>query len=235
MPTRPQPNPYSEFLATITHEFRTPLAGLRASIELLQRDVHYLSRQETDELIGSLYLSVGSLETLVDNLLESARIESGHFSLKRRRISPNDVLSEAIRITQPLLERRQQTLALAEPILLPTLNADPVRLVQVIVNLLSNACNYSPFGTEIEIMLAIPTPETLSISVADRGSGVSEEIKERLFQRFVRYDVGNENEAGIGLGLAVVKAIVEGHGGAVGVNQRDGGGSIFWFTLPLAA
>ena len=222
---------YSEFLATITHEFRTPLAGMKASIELLQRDVRYLSPQEMDDLLGSLHLSVSSLQTLVDNLLESARIESGHFTLSRRAIGFNDVLAQAIRIMQPLLDRRQQTLTLELPFVIPMVTADPVRLVQVIVNLLSNACSYSPLGETIDLSIQL-RDGSLYFNVADRGAGVPPELSDHLFRRFVRHDVGGDNEAGVGLGLSVVKAIIEGLGGVVGVDARTDGGSIFWFTLP---
>lgn len=225
--------PYSEFLAVISHEFRTPLAALKASIELLQREARSLSPQETDTLLGSLHLSVSSLQTLVDNLLETARIESGRFSLSRRVIAFNDVLAESLHIMQPLIDRRQQALTLSVPFFVPPVEGDPVRLVQVIVNLLSNACNYSPIGETIDLRLEVGAAE-LRLNVEDRGMGVPEDVRSQLFHRFVRRDTGMD-DAGVGLGLSVVKAIIEGHGGRVGVESRAGGGSIFWFTLPIVS
>jgi signal transduction histidine kinase len=228
----PDPNLYSEFLASITHEFRTPLAGLQASIELLQADFRYLTAHEMDELLGSMHLSVSSLQTLVDNLLESARIESGHFSLTRRSVRLNDILSESIQIMQPLIDRRQQALTLAQPLVVPMVQADPIRMIQVMVNLLSNACSYSPLGANIDIQVEHDA-EHVRVSVQDRGMGIPDAIQAQLFQRFERHDVDGVNESGVGLGLAVVKAIIDGHGGQVGAESRAGGGSVFWFMLPL--
>lgn len=222
---------YSEFLAIISHEFRTPLAGLKASIELLQREARYLSPQDMEGLLGSLHLSVSSLQTLVDNLLESARIDSGHFAVSRRVMALNDALAGAIRVMQPLIHRRGQSFTVAEPFVIPPVYADPVRLVQVIVNLLSNACTYSPLGTTIDLGIEV-NADTIRVSVADRGDGVPEALRDQLFRPFVRHDSGSSDTAGVGLGLSVVKAIIDGHGGQVGVEPRDIGGSVFWFTLP---
>jgi two-component system, OmpR family, sensor histidine kinase KdpD len=223
--------PFSEFLAIISHEFRTPLAGLKASIELLQGEARYLTPQDMERLLGSLHLSVSSLQTLVDNLLESARIDSGHFTVSRRVMALNEALAGAIRIMQPLIRRRGQSFTVAEPFAIPPVYADPVRLVQVIVNLLSNACTYSPLGTIIDLGIEF-NGETIRVSVADRGDGVPEAMRDQLFRPFVRHDSGSSDSAGVGLGLSVVKAIIDGHGGQVGVEPRELGGSVFWFTLP---
>ncbi|MFN8530213.1 MAG: HAMP domain-containing sensor histidine kinase [Anaerolineae bacterium] len=225
-------NPFSEFLASITHEFRTPLSGMKATIELLQRDAHYLSPAELDELLGSLHLSVSSLQTLVDNLLETAKIDSGHFVLRRRTASFNAVLVEALHIMQPLIDRRDQTLTLSEPFSLPPLLLDPVRMVQVIVNLLSNASAYSPLGESIDLTVRLENA-ALWFDIADRGSGIEPEARDYLFQRFVRANSDGQNDGGVGLGLSVVKAIIEGHGGQIRVESRPGSGSIFSFRLPI--
>ena len=223
---------HTYFLGNITHEFRTPLSGLKASIELLVDETDYLSPEEIRELLNSIHLSVSGLQALVDNLLESVNIEAGRFSINHRPVSLNQVAAEAIRTMQPLLNRRRQHLSLAEPLELPTVYADPTRLTQVIINLLANASKYGPQDETIDLELA-QVEQMLKVTVADRGPGIAPGERAHLFNRFMRAGAQASDQYGIGLGLWVVKAIVEGHGGHVGVDKRPGGGSVFWFTIPL--
>jgi K+-sensing histidine kinase KdpD len=225
---------HTYFLANISHEFRTPLASLNASIEILLNEAGYLSPAEMAELLNTIQLSASGLQTLVDNLLESTNIEAGHFVIRHHAIELNRILAEAIRIMQPLLDRRQQGLVLTEPLSLPLLSADPVRLTQVFINLLANASKYSPLGKPIDLGID-RVGDQIAIAVADRGPGIPPEERETIFQRFVRLDTEDKERYGIGLGLSVTKAIVEGHGGTISVDERPGGGSIFWVMLPLAA
>lgn len=220
------------FLANVSHEFRTPLAGMKVSIELLLENARYLSVAELHELLNSLYLSISSLQNLIDNLLESSKIEANHFSLRRHPTLLNQVLSDALRLVQPFLNRRHQFLTLDQPLTLPTINVDATRLAQVFVNLLSNASKYSPMNSPIDISVDMKE-NTLYVTVADRGQGIPAEQRESIFRQFVRLNREAKSDHSTGLGLAVVKAIIETHGGQVGVNDRVGGGSIFWFTLPI--
>lgn len=144
----------------------------------------------------------------------------------------NKVLADAIHVVQPLLDRRQQLLVLTEPLRLPPLQADPIRLTQVIVNLLTNASKYSPAGQKIDIGIDVMDNQML-IAVADRGPGIPIGDREDIFRYFKRLAVEDTDQYGTGLGLSVVKSIVEGHGGAISIDDRPGGGSIFWITLPL--
>jgi PAS domain S-box-containing protein len=223
----------SYFLANISHEFRTPLSALNASVELLLEELEDLSQAEIGNLLNSIHMSVSGLQTLIDNLLESLSIEAGRFRIRRRRTDFNEILLEAVRVMKPLLERRQQTLSLDQPDRLLRINADPTRLTQVLVNLLSNASKYGPLGEPIDVSLEELEDHRLRVSVADRGPGIPTDERENLFSRFIRLDTQDNAQYGIGLGLSVVKAIVEEHSGKVGVEERPGGGSIFWFTLPL--
>ncbi len=222
---------HSYFLGNITHEFRTPISGLKASIELLLEEVDYLSPDEIHELLNSIHLSVSGLQALVDNLLESVSIEAGRFSIQQRATNLNQVMADAIRMVQPLLDRRNQILSLSEPLQLPPVQADATRLTQVMINLLANASKYSPLQTVIDLSLE-ECGDMLCVQVADRGKGIPVEGRANLFNPFVRLSDDTTEQYGIGLGLSVVKAIVEGHGGQVGLDERPGGGSIFWFTLP---
>ena len=220
------------FLANVAHEFRTPLSALAASVELLLDQAPELSPAELEELLTSLHLGVLGLQTLIDNLLESASIESGHFRVSPRLCDPSEVIADAIGMLQPLLDKHNQSLIVELPAVVPMVRADPRRTVQVLINLLSNANKYGPDAADIEIS-AVVEGRWLRISVADRGPGVAADHRQDLFRPFVHPGPGNDKaQVGVGLGLSVAKAIVEAQGGRVGVEERPGGGSIFWFTLP---
>jgi PAS domain S-box-containing protein len=222
----------SYFLANISHEFRTPLSTLNASMELLLDERENFTLAEVRQLLRPTYVSLLSLQTLIDNLLESSSIEAGQFSLRYRTFHIHEAIENAVNIAQPLLERRNQTLSLAEPPQLSEIEADPARLTQVLVNLIINASKYSPIGQPIELRLA-QRENTLHVGVADRGPGIPPAERSNLFRSFVRLDAGDQEQYGIGLGLFVVKTIVEAHGGQVGINDQPNGGSLFWFEIPL--
>ncbi len=223
------------FLSNIAHEFRTPLSALAASVELLLDQAPDLSPDELQELLSSLHLGVLGLQTLIDNLLESASIEAGRFRVSPRPASLPDIIADVTRTLQPLLTRRDQYLTLALPDSLPQVQTDPRRTGQVLINLLSNASKYSPDATEITLAAAV-MDRFVRVTVADCGSGIPAEFRTDLFRRFM-YDRAahhqNHAQAGTGLGLSVVKAIVEAQDGQVGADDRPGGGTVFWFTLPV--
>jgi signal transduction histidine kinase len=178
-------------------------------------------------------LSVSGLQTLIDNLLESISIEAGHFHVHKRPSNFDTVLADAMRVMRPLLTRRRQNVVIRKPSRFPGMFADPTRLTQVLVNLISNASKYSPLGTQIELTLEEIDGKRIRVTIADRGDGIPSEDKEQVFHRFVRLGNNDGSQYGIGLGLSVVKAIIEEHCGEIGVEDRRDGGSIFWFTLPI--
>ena len=223
-----------DFLANIAHEFRTPLSALVASIELLMDQAPDLSDDELQELLNSLHLGAIGLQTLVDNLLESASIEAGRFHVTPRDSDLGGIISKAAQTMQPLLEKYCQHLVVEIPVSIPEVNADARRIEQVIVNLLSNASKYGPTDAQIKI-IANREQDWVRVQVTDRGPGVSREQREHVFYRFTRPEPTSDSaKVGAGLGLSVVKAVVEAHGGKVGVDDHPTGGSIFWFTLPVA-
>ena len=140
----------SYFLANISHEFRTPLSALKASVELLLEGVTEFSLDETLELVKSIHFSLTALQTLIDNLLESVSIEAGRFRIRRRPTDLNLMITEAQILMKPLLERRNQKLQISLPPYLPKADVDAMRLTQVLVNLLSNASKYSPIDQPID-------------------------------------------------------------------------------------
>ena len=221
----------SFFLANISHEFRTPLSTLNASLELLLEEADDLSADDIRELLKPTHLSLLSLQTLIDNLLESSSIESGMFALRRRPVALDAIIGDALTIVRPLIERRRQTVAVTEPGSLAPPEVDRARLTQALVNLLSNASKYSPIGSPIDLQVE-QRPGGLRLAVADRGPGISADDRENVFRRFRRLHAEGDEQYGIGLGLYLTKRIAEAHGGIVGVDNRPGGGSIFWLELP---
>lgn len=223
-----------DFMANITHEFRTPLAALEASSELLLDNLHNLSQSEIKELLVALNLGIINLQTLIDNLIEAASIEAGRFKVSIQSVRFDIVLKEAQEIIQPLVEKyglRLEASPMIEPI---HVLADQRRTVQILVNLLSNAIKHSPENGLIQINHSV-IDESLRVEVTDEGGGVPLDQRNHLFRRFSHVDSSNERaRQGAGLGLSVVKAIVDAQQGEVGIIDSPGGGSSFWFTLRLA-
>ena len=232
-----------DFLANIAHEFRTPLSAVAASVELLLDQVPDLMPApaeltgvdgELHELLASLHTGILSLQALVDNLLESASIETGHFRTYPRPSSLGEIIAEAIRMVQPLVDKHGQQLVIELPATMPIVQADPRRVAQVLVNLLANAVKQNPDDAEIGILVSAQG-DGIRVAVADQGPGIPADERNLLFRRFAHPSTGNDPaKAGAGLGLSVVKAVVEAHGGQVGIEDRPGGGVVFWFTLPRA-
>lgn len=222
------------FLANISHEFRTPLAGMQVSLELLLDNLRSLAPAELDELLSSLHLSMSSMGQLIDNLLESSKIEAERLTLRVVPVDVETLIADAARLAQPFLNRRGQRLSIDVPLIPARVDADITRLVQVLVNLLVNASKYSPPAGTIDVSV-LHDGAAVRIVVADRGEGIPPDKRAGVFQRFVRLGATASEDYGAGLGLSVVKAIVEAHGGTVGVDAREGGGSSFWCKLPARA
>ena len=154
--------------------------------------------------------------------------------LPRQSLHLGLVVAEAGRVVWPLLQRRRQQVSLELPLRLPAVDGDESRLIQVLVNLLTNAAKYSPAGALIDVAVCDEGAAVL-VTVADRGPGIPPAQRDRLFDRFVRLDDATGDESGMGLGLFVAKCAIEAHGGQIGQEARPGGGAIFWFRLPRAA
>jgi PAS domain S-box-containing protein len=233
---------HSYFLANLTHEFQTPLSTLRASLELLMENADDLSTDELRTLLRPAHLSLLGLQNLVNNLLASSAIEAGRFELRLRPSDLRQIISDSLQLVQPLFERRGQSCTPHEDSAIlshPQIQTDPARLTLAMVNLLTNASKYSPDGTIIDLSVTESKDAegnvVVRVAVADRGPGVPPEAQTQLFNRFARLDAPEGDQASTGLGLFVVKITVEAHGGRVGIEERAGGGSIFWFEIPRLA
>ena len=222
-----------EFLANITHEFRTPLTALSASVALLVEDLPQLEIVEIEELLNALNIGIIDLQSLIDNLIEAASIEAGRFSVNPQPIELNQILMDAIQTIDPIAQKYRLTII--QPKTRPNflVNADRRRTSQALINLLSNAIKHSPENGQITLA-TLMMGEVVLIEVQDEGSGVLENRRTQLFKRFILPgSSGATSQLGMGLGLSVVKAIIEAQQGQVGYKDREPHGAIFWFTLPL--
>ncbi|HVF61525.1 MAG TPA: ATP-binding protein [Thermoanaerobaculia bacterium] len=223
-------------LANISHEFKTPLAAQLASIELLRDTLEAGDGAGSRQLVTALARGTLRLTRLVDNLLESVRIEAGQDALRLRPVAVDQVVEEAVELTAPLLEQRGQRLAVELPFPLPRVEADPPRLVQVFVNLLANANKFAPADSTVRIG-GEATDGTVTLWVEDEGPGVPAPEEGSIFDRFYRAGGGEPEQTGLGLGLWIVKSIVERHGGRVAAASggREGRGARLYVTLRRAA
>jgi signal transduction histidine kinase len=218
--------------ANVSHELKTPLAAQLASIELLLDGLDRLGAEGARPLVRSLERSTLRLTRLIDNLLESVRIDTGQASWSRVPVDLETVAAEAAASTLPLLEQRGQRLEVDLPPALPPVGGDPSQLTQVLVNLLANAHKFAPEGSTIRIGGRADTA-TVAIWVEDQGPGVPPAVSASIFDRFRRAGRPEAGQDGMGLGLWIVKSIVARHGGAVAVGAGAGGGARFTVTLPV--
>ncbi|MGH8230936.1 MAG: ATP-binding protein [Steroidobacteraceae bacterium] len=201
-------------LGNISHEFRTPLAAQLASIELLRDGLADMAPEAQRELLANIERGVLRLMGLIDNLLESVRIEAGQNSIRQQAVDLSDVIVDARDLMQPLLRQRQLTLALDESGIGAIVRGDAQRLGQVFVNLIANAAKFAPEGSTIRIG-GRRSGTRIEVWVEDEGPGVQESASGVIFERFQRGADTEPDAPGLGLGLWIVKSIIERHRGSV--------------------
>jgi K+-sensing histidine kinase KdpD len=219
-------------LANISHEFRTPLAAQLASIELLHDGLDGMSREQVGDLVRSLQRGAMRLTRLIDNLLESVRIESGQLGIRRQPVSLAQVVEDAEQLVEGLIAQRDQTLDVHLPRDLPNVPGDAPRLTQVLVNLLANANKFGPDGSTIRIGAAAEDGE-VELWVDDEGPGVPSAEQGSIFERFYRASDQDPEPRGLGLGLWIAKSIVERHGGAIAATRSPDGRNRLLVRLPI--
>ena len=220
-------------LVNISHEFRTPLAAQLASIELLREGIDSMSREQQKELVLSLERGTLRLTRLIDNLLESVRIESGQLGIRHQNVALEEVIEDADALIGALLNQRRQRLELEFPEDLPRVDGDGPRLTQVFVNLLANASKFAPEDSVVRVG-ASHEGDTVTAWVEDEGTGAPELETGSIFERFSR-GAGEEPEpGGLGLGLWIVKSIVERHGGTIAARRTPAGKTRFEVQLRVA-
>jgi signal transduction histidine kinase len=217
-------------LSNISHEFKTPLSAQLASIELLLDQLPDLATEQIGQLVLALQRGTVRLTQLIDNLLESARIEAGHDALRTQRVALDEVVEDALELTRPLLDQREQAIEVELPYPLPAVPGDALRLTQVFVNLLANANKFAPASSTIRVGGEVGDA-TVTLWVEDQGPGLPPDAGPALFGRFVRAPVEDPRQSGVGLGLWIVKSIVERHHGRIDAHG-NGAGLRMCVTLP---
>jgi two-component system sensor histidine kinase KdpD len=215
-------------LNAISHDLRTPLSVLVGASSTLADDAAALSESARRELAVSINDEARRMTVLVNNLLDMARLESGNAELRRQWSSLEEIVGSVLTRLADALAAHPVKVDL--PANLPLVSVDPVLIEQVLVNLLENAAKYTPVGTPIDVAARLER-EHMVVEVADRGPGIPPGEEARLFDKFYRVRAESA-QSGVGLGLAICKAIIDAHGGSIIAANRPGGGAMFRFELP---
>ena len=221
-----------EFLATLAHELRNPLAPLRNVAEILRMEA------QTDgarHATGVMERQIGQLVRLIDDLMDVSRITRGQLTLRKERVDLRSIIESAVETAQPQLSLAGVSLTLEIPPDPLLLDADATRISQVVLNLLTNAAKFTPSGGRVWV-IATPQGERVALTVRDTGFGIAAEDQDRVFGMFVQLNRDmRRSQSGLGIGLTLVKQMTELHGGTVAVwSAGPGQGSEFTITLPLA-
>lgn len=219
-----------EFIATISHELRTPLGFIKGyATTLLRKDADW-DKESSEEFLHIIDEEADRLSELIDNLLDSTRLESGALSmtLEPTRIEP--VIRDVVARTKSFYPSMNLSIVIRDD--LPELLIDATRIAQVLDNLFSNAHKYAP-GADVEISVN-HRGNQIHLEITDQGPGIPVEHLPHLFERFYRVPDTTNTARGTGLGLHICRKIVEAHDGEIGVDSKSGAGARFYFTLPVA-
>jgi signal transduction histidine kinase/CheY-like chemotaxis protein len=226
----------SDFVATASHELRSPLTSIKGFVELLDRTPENMSPRQR-EFVEIILRSTDRLVDLVNDLLDVARIEADHVEINRRPIDVGEAVREVAELMGPRIEEKHQQLGVYVAPALPLAHADAGRVRQIVANLLTNAHQYTPDGGRIHIGVE-PDRAWVQIVVEDSGIGMSPEESPRVFERFYRARSAAADAAhsgtGTGLGLSIVKSLVDLHEGVIEVDSEPGRGTAFRVLLPAA-
>ncbi len=218
----------NSLLNSISHDLRTPLATIVGSASTLAEEDATLKPEDRRELSQTIYEEALRMANLVNNILDMARLDAGAARLNKQWHALEEIVGAALTRLKNRLEGRPLTVKLPRD--MPLIQVDALMIEQVLVNLLENAARYTPPGSPIEIQAEL-SPLMVTVSVADRGPGIPKGQEDKIFEKFHRLQPESA-QSGVGLGLAICRAIVEAHGGWIHAKNRGMGGAIFTFALP---
>jgi signal transduction histidine kinase len=221
----------TNLVGTVSHELKTPLTGLRMAVYLLLEESVGPLAPAQREMLESARDDADRLLTILDSLLDLARLEAGASTLEPTRIEVGRLLQGVADEARAFISAAGLSLDVREEPGLGSVNVDATRLRHVFINLLSNAAKYSPKGGRV-VLGATSAPGSVRFSVADEGGGIPAEAIPRLFERF--YRVPGQSKPGAGIGLAIAREIVVAHGGSIGCSSSPGSGTEFYFVIPAA-
>lgn len=221
----------THFIATISHELKTPLASSDFSLRLLEDERTGGLNGEQHELIDSLKADNRRMIKMVSDLLDFSRVESGNIQLQIQSVKPLGIVEYALEAVRKQAAEQHVTILYVPNDELPAITADAEKAAWVLVNLLTNAIRYSPQNSFIQLDLQ-PENDKLVFSVTDKGMGIPEAFRDKIFDRFFQVP-GVDAHKGSGLGLAIAREFIEAQGGEIKVESTEGGGSRFYFSLPV--
>lgn len=224
----------TELISAVAHELRTPLTSIRTSASLLQDTSLQPSVEEQRRLLANISRSAERMQQFVADVLDIARFRSGTARLQLRPFDAVALADDVAQASGPMLEPRGQQLSVRASTNALSVYADRRRIEQVLVNFLSNASRFSPTGSEIALDVSAVGDDVVW-SVRDRGPGIPEEDRPRLFERFFTVDHRSQPESGTGLGLPISLAIAEAHQGSIQVETEVGRGSTFSLRIPATS
>lgn len=223
----------THFIATVSHELKTPLASSDFSLKLLEDErIGHLTGEQR-ELVESLKQDNLRMIKIVSELLNLSQVESGNIQLQPQPVRPEQVVQYALETVRKQAAQQQVTIQTTLPPDVPQIQADVEKTAWVLVNLLTNAIRYSPPGAEIRLNVVQTEDHMLTFSVQDTGKGIPPAFRERIFERFYQVP-GTHHQKSSGLGLAIAREFIEAQGGSISVESEEGKGSRFYFKLPLA-
>ncbi len=228
----------NEFVSTVSHELRTPLTSIRGSLGLILGSEDENISGDTKDLLSIAYNNCERLVRLINDILDIEKIESGRMVFECRPLTLMPMVRQAMDANRAFADKYGVKVVMDEEASAFTANAqvmaDGDRLMQVLTNLLSNAIKFSPQGSNVSISCR-EQGEQMMIAVRDHGSGIPDEFRHRVFQKFAQADSSDTRQkGGTGLGLSIVKTIVEEMKGVIGFESEAGEGTVFYFTLPIA-
>jgi PAS domain S-box-containing protein len=219
----------TNFIATVSHELKTPISSIKLGLQLLQKKETGELNEEQQQLIESIKDDSNRLLKITGELLNLSQVETGNIQLNLQQSSPDNILQYALEAVKVQAELKQIHLNVQVVTQLPLVKADEEKTAWVLINLLTNAIRYSPERADIIIEVKASDSQLL-FSVKDKGQGIDAAYKDKIFDRY--FQVPGSNRSGTGLGLAICKEFIEAQGGTIGVHTEPGLGSTFYFLLP---
>ncbi len=227
-----------DFVAMISHDLRTPLTSVQGFLDLLRANAYGALSQSGTESLELAEMNIDRVVHLVNDILDIEKLESGMLTFEMETVDLNSVIIRSIESVTGFAKQQGVAItysgATSQDSLKPDVDGDPERLTQVVVNLLANAIKFSEKGGSIAVMLKVGSE--IEVDIVDRGRGVPKNQREAIFERFRQVEAGDSSaKGGSGLGLAICRALIEEHGGTIGVDdgpEADSKGSTFWFKLP---
>jgi len=220
------------FIATISHELKTPLSSIRMSLKLLEDERVGGVNNEQKQLLQNIDADTHRLLQITAELLDAAQVETGKINLNFGSTHPKNIVSYAVKAIRSLADQKEITIDVSCPDTLPNVMADLDKTTWVLINLLSNAVKYSPVKAVINLNVK-KQGSLIEFSVKDSGQGIDEKYVARIFERYFRIPGAEADKTGTGLGLAIAKDFIEAQGGHIAVESEPGEGSRFYFTLDI--